>query len=65
MANHFTADNTNGYSQAELDRLNAILDAMLNAAADREPEMPEWVRRGYKEYLAETMLADFDTELAA
>lgn len=36
---HYRMDNTEGFSQAELDALNAELDALLTAA---EPQTDAW-----------------------
>jgi hypothetical protein len=58
MANYFTADNTEGYSDADLAELNRRLDAALAAV---EP-VPDDIRSSHEKNLAAQVQAAFDAE---
>jgi hypothetical protein len=53
---HFRHDNTEGYSQVELDQLNHLLDAAIEAA---EP-IADDIRESHIKNLSDQVLADFD-----
>lgn len=53
---HFTADNTDGYSQSDLAALNRTFNA---AIASVEP-LSDDIRKSYEDYVAERILAEFD-----
>jgi hypothetical protein len=57
----FTADNTEGYSHADLDILNARFDAaMATVGID---DVDDIARKSHEDYIAQTILADFDTAI--
>ena len=51
----FTTDNTEGYSEADLERLNAAYQAHM---AEVDPEMRE--NKTYQDWVMELHLAAFD-----
>lgn len=56
----FRPDNTEGYSAADLATLNARFDAaMASVGMDGVEDI---VRKSHEDYIAQTVLAGFDTE---
>lgn len=54
----FTDDNTDGYSQTDLDILNAKFDAaMATVGMDGVEDI---VRKSHEDYTVQAILADFD-----
>ena len=55
----FRRDNTEGYSQADLDRLNEMFDREI-AASDIEPD-DEASRSSFEDYIAEQVQQMYDS----
>ena len=61
----FTADNTEGYSAADLAVLNARYDADVYLPPDALARMSEIGIKSWQDHVAELTLADFDSSQAA
>jgi hypothetical protein len=59
MTTRFTTDNTEGYSQADLDKLNMIHEELLSCLALRGIDIED---KSLQDHTAEQVLASYDRD---
>lgn len=63
--NRFRQDNTEGYSDAELVKLNEAFESLKSDCASSLEEMDGLARKSYEDHIAERVQAAFDSRYGA